>query len=612
MAALRPFMAVFMFVTPSVVLADGRVALVIGNSAYSEASRLPNPVNDATDVSAALERIGFDVETRLDASRQDVSEALRAFARRSTGAEVALVFYAGHGLEVDGSNYLVPVDAQLAVDTDVLFEAVSVDDVVASIVGSSLRIVILDACRNNPLVQSMDRTRPQRALNPGSFADLDEDLLQGGETLVAYAAAAGSTASDGTGRNSPYTTALLAHLEEPLEIHHMFRSVKRQVLEHTNGRQRPHEYSSVFNEHSLVTDVPLPTIYSELRIDRLVKLANERDLQAQTELGERYEQGRDVRQDDKEALRWYRTAAEQGDARGQEEVGDMFRDGRGVPQDYGQALHWYRQAADQGYAGAQNDLGTLYTHGRGVQRDDEEALHWYRQAADQGDALGQYNLGTMYREGRGGVEQDYAEAVKLFQLAEASGDRIAQRRAKADLGELYMEGQGVPQDPTRAVSLFREAIELAEPGEAPGQNGLGAAYLNGRGVERSDGDAVQWFRAAAEWGDAAGQNNLGVMYLIGRGVRSQDLGQAAFWFRRAADQKSGDAQHNLGFMYENGLGIPRAEREQAICLYRLAAQQDHAEARERLDRMRGATSSADHCADAGGVEMDPGRVRRHP
>ena len=189
-------------------LAAGRVALVVGNSAYAAIGALPNPGNDATDVAAALGRLGFDVTTVRDADRVGMSEALRIFTRESAGADVSLVFYAGHGLEMDGVNYLVPVDAQLERDTDVRFEAVVLDDVLAATVGAGLRIVILDACRNNPLARSMQRTGASRNVSRGSFGELDENLL-GDETLVAYAAAAGTTAADGTGRNSPYTTALL-------------------------------------------------------------------------------------------------------------------------------------------------------------------------------------------------------------------------------------------------------------------------------------------------------------------------------------------------------------------------------------------------------------------
>ena len=177
---------------------------VVGNSTYAHIGRLPNPVNDARDMSAVLRRIGFAVTIELNASRVELTEALRAVTRQSAGGGVSLVFYAGHGIEMDSVNYLVPVDpvdARLERDVDVRFETVTVDDLLVSTSGASLRLLILDACRNNPLSRSVQRTAASRSVSGGSFADLNEDLL-GDETLVAYAAAAGMTAADGRGRTA--------------------------------------------------------------------------------------------------------------------------------------------------------------------------------------------------------------------------------------------------------------------------------------------------------------------------------------------------------------------------------------------------------------------------
>ena len=243
-------LASVVLVVPAVVLADGRVALVVGNSTYAHIGRLPNPDNDARDMSSALHRLGFEVTTELDADRVELTQALRRFTRQSAGADISLVFYAGHGIEMDGVNYLLPVDARLERDVDVRYETVTLDDLLVSTAGASLRLVILDACRNNPLARSMQRTSARRSVSDGSLGDLNEDLL-GDETLVAYAAAAGTTAADGRGRNSPYTAALLAHLEQPLEIGLLFRRVRAQVLASTNGEQRSHEYHSLVEEHYL-------------------------------------------------------------------------------------------------------------------------------------------------------------------------------------------------------------------------------------------------------------------------------------------------------------------------------------------------------------------------
>ena len=517
-------LATVVLALPAVVLADGRVALVVGNSTYAHIGRLPNPDNDAADMSAALRRLGFEVTTEFDADRVELTEALRAFTRRSAGADVSLVFYAGHGIEMDGVNYLVPVDARLERDVDVRFETVTVDDLLVSTSGASLRLVILDACRNNPLARSMQRTAATRTVSGGSFTDLNEDLL-GDETLVAYAAAAGTTAADGRGRNSPYTAALLSHLETPLEIGLLFRRVRAQVLAATNGAQRSHEYHSLVGEHYLTrtlatgasvtvsaavpvdpapTDPPRPdppeTDITELHVVALRALAEGGDTEAQTELAERYEHGRGVGRDYGVAVSWFRRAVEQGHAPAEAALGYMYSAGQGVGQDDAVAVSWYRRAAEQGNARAQFNLGNMYRDGRGVARDYQAAVTWFRRAADQGDVGAQHNLGAMYRDGRG-VPQDYGVAVTWIRRAAEQNGAYAQNT----LGALYRDGRGVRQDHERAVAWFRRA---AEQGNAGGQASLGWMYENGRGVQRDRVEAVRWYRRAADQGDSWAQEQL--------------------------------------------------------------------------------------------------------
>ena len=253
--------------------APDRVALVIGNSTYGAGGigDLVNPRNDAADVSAALERLGFEVTTALDVDQIAFNQALLNFTRRSTGAEVAFVFYAGHGIEVDGVNYMLPVNTRrLERDTDVRFAAVSLDNVLAATQGAALRVVILDACRDNPLARSIRRTGSTRSMSRGSFGELDDAAL-GDETLVAYAAAAGTTAADGEDSpNSPYTAALLEYLEQPLELSSIFRRVRARVLEATNGDQRPHEYGSLLRDHYLggASGVVTPPALTALRLQQ--------------------------------------------------------------------------------------------------------------------------------------------------------------------------------------------------------------------------------------------------------------------------------------------------------------------------------------------------------
>ena len=250
--------------------AADRVALVIGNSTYGPIGDLENPRNDAADVGAALGRLGFEVTTVLDVDQVAFNQALLDFTRRSAGADMALVFYAGHGLEIDGVNYMVPVNARLERDTDVRFAAVSLDNMLAATQGARLRVVVLDACRNNPLARTIRRTSSTRSISRGSFGELDEAAL-GDETFVAYAAAAGTTAADGTGsRNSPYTAALLEYLEQPLELSSLFRRVRARVLETTEGVQRPHEYGSLLRDHYLsgTSGVVTPPALTALRLQQ--------------------------------------------------------------------------------------------------------------------------------------------------------------------------------------------------------------------------------------------------------------------------------------------------------------------------------------------------------
>ena len=342
------------------VLADGRVALVVGNSTYTHIGRLPNPDNDARDMSSALRRLGFEVTTELDADRVELTEALRRLTRQSAGADVSLLYYAGHGIEMDGVNYLVPMDARIEREVDVRHETVTLDDLLVSTEGASLRLVILDACRNNPLARSIQRPAASRSVSGGSFGNLNEDLL-GDETLVAYAAAEGTTAADGRGRNSPYTAALLAHLEQPLEIGLLFRRVRAQVLASTNG------------EHYLTrrTLAPGPSV----TVSAAVTADPARPDPLETDTTELH-------------IVALREQAEAGGAAAQHELAERYANGRGVGWDFGVALSWYARAAEQGHVAAQLAAGRMYAAGQGVERNDAIAVSWFRRAAEQGSRLG--------------------------------------------------------------------------------------------------------------------------------------------------------------------------------------------------------------------------------
>jgi uncharacterized caspase-like protein len=223
-------------------LAEKRVALVIGNSGYKAVTALQNPANDSADIARALEALDFEVELVSDLTFDKMRRSLRSFSKRASGADVALVFYAGHGIEVDGQNYLIPVDARLESSDDVDYEALPLNLVMGSLNGAKkLKLVLLDACRNNPFIAGMKTSGAKRAIGRG-LARVEPSV----GTLVGFAAKEGTTASDGDGRNSPYTKALLEHLDEPgLEINLLFRKVRDSVLSQTNGQQEPFTYGSL-------------------------------------------------------------------------------------------------------------------------------------------------------------------------------------------------------------------------------------------------------------------------------------------------------------------------------------------------------------------------------
>ena len=233
-------------IAPRAALADTRIALVIGNSAYRSVARLPNPANDAAAMGDLFKRAGFDdVHIAIDLGVSDLHKELGAFAEKAAGADIAVVFYAGHGIEIGGRNYLIPVDAVLAHDYDVEHETVNLDNILQSLEPTKrLKLVILDACRDNPFAATMKRSVAKRAISRG----LAQPDLQSSEsdTLVAYAQRAGAEASDGEGAHSPFTSALLRHLTTPgLDVRFALGKVHEDVLKATDHEQEPFLYGAL-------------------------------------------------------------------------------------------------------------------------------------------------------------------------------------------------------------------------------------------------------------------------------------------------------------------------------------------------------------------------------
>jgi uncharacterized caspase-like protein len=246
--------------------AEKRVALVIGNASYQGTTSLPNPKNDAIDMAAALQGLGFETIVATDLDKHGMDDAFRRFARLVRDVDAAVFFYAGHGLQFAGTNYLVPIDAKLADEADVPYELAKVDDVIADLSrAKNVRIIILDACRDNPLAERLRMNLPVSRSAGMSRGLARIERSQG--LITAFATQPGQVAADGGGtRNSPFTAALLKHIATPgIEAGTLFRRVAHEVNQATGGRQLPELSVSLLGEFYFAgqgAQTPVPPVPS--------------------------------------------------------------------------------------------------------------------------------------------------------------------------------------------------------------------------------------------------------------------------------------------------------------------------------------------------------------
>ncbi len=227
-----------LFITVSLAAAaEQRLALVIGNGSY-DAAPLANPVNDASDMAAALKKLGFTVILKNNANLEMMEEAIEDFGNRLKKGGIGLFFYAGHGIQVYGSNYLIPVGAKIKKESDIKYRAVNAGRILDEMdnAANGMNIVILDACRDNPFSRSFRSAGRGLSIIPSAPRG----------TFITYSTSPGNVAADGKGRNSPYTESLLKHMITPnLPIEHLFKKVRQELANKTNGQQIPWELSSL-------------------------------------------------------------------------------------------------------------------------------------------------------------------------------------------------------------------------------------------------------------------------------------------------------------------------------------------------------------------------------
>lgn len=450
--------------------AGSRVALVIGNADYEHAAGLQNPTNDAEDIATALNRLGFSVAIHTDLTNQGMDQAVAAFAQDAADADVALFFYAGHGVQVDGDNFLIPVDADITTEAQMRYNSLHLGEVLSTLedAGPRFKMVFLDACRDNPF-------RSWRS-SAGGWA-----LTQGPSgSLISYATAQGERASDNVdGRNGLFTQALLEEIYTPgVELSLLLRRVQRKVIQMSDRAQEPWTSSSYDRDFYFVP--PTGAAAQPGGSAAALNVQVERALR-------RIEAG-----DSAGVVVVLTRAAEAGHVEAQSVVGWLLLRGEGVPADPGEGVRWLRAAADQGHAGAQTNLGFAYESGLGVDADPAEAVRLYRPAAAQGRAMAQNNLAGMVQSGTG-VPADPAEAARLYELAAAQGLAVAQ----ANLGALYEIGTGVPADLARAADLYQQA---AFQGYALAMTRFAVLLYEGRGIEPDPTRARDLLQRAAALG----------------------------------------------------------------------------------------------------------------
>ena len=424
------FLAILLAVfTAGEALSERRLALVVGNSAYLHVPVLKNTTNDAADISASMEKAGFEVTRGIDLNKEQLKDVFQTFASKLNPDDTALFFYAGHAIQVNGQNFLAPIDAKILKEDDIPEEAVSLNLILSILDSKSKNLLIfLDACRNNPFKRELGDS----FVSVGQSAGLAREDVTSRNTLIAFATEPGNVAYDGAGNNSPFAVALLENIHRPgVEISTVMTDVRRHVFEGTGQKQLPWTNSSLLNYFYFLpskenADPEIPRAAERIKDSSdpaaLLAAANElynaRDfsraaelyekaaklgaIRAMTAYGNILSQGIGVPKDPIEAHKWLEKAADSGDADAQFLVGRNYERGQGgVDKDMATALQWYRKSAENDNSDAMNNLAVMYVLGEGVASDVNEAARWYQNAAEKGNGNAMFNLAALYDDGHG-------------------------------------------------------------------------------------------------------------------------------------------------------------------------------------------------------------------
>ena len=562
--------------------AETRFALVIGNGAYRNVPALANPPNDAKDVAAALKSLGFKVTLKLDLDLAAMQRAIDEFALESADADVSLFYYAGHGFQLAGRNYLIPVGAELHQPSDVASRTVALDPVLAELgKGKGSHLVFLDACRNNPFAGG------GVGLPAAGFARVGK--LPG--FFITFATQPDNVAFDGSGRNSPFATALLGRLSTPgADISSMMIAVRNDVFAETGGQQIPADESLLIKQFYFAGSAAA----EETLETQLWRLAGkDRDPNLLQAYLDHYPDGphaADVRsllsgvgkappgaekapptaqsQEDVETVLW---AVARSERRASLAELYLARYPNGAHVDDAKALIASLRAAEQESSSPELACERLATHPHdatasvnGVDMDalkrNAEAAHQFcRQAAEAHPEIAHYQAllaRASFAAGR------YDEALALYRKAADANDA----RAMVSLGLLLETGDHAPKDLKAAYALYEKA---AERGSADGALDLAVALTTGKGINVDIPRALALLQKASDGGSARATFDLAALIEQGRG--GKPAGEALDLFRRAGAEGYPEGYRAAAVLLDEGRGVPKNPAAAAEDLLRAVA-----------------------------------------
>jgi uncharacterized protein len=570
-----------------------RLALVVGNANYQHAHVLENAANDGRDMARTLSGLNFAVVDVLDATLPTFNASLRTFSSGITPGDIVVVFYAGHGVMgvVSESsdafdNFLIPVDAALATPDRVPVETVGLHRILSLLdsAGAGPRIVILDACRDNPFSDEW----PHAAAHGKARGLMQPRASALTNVYVAFATAPGNTASDNAGgKNGLFTQEVLKHIGIPgLTVTAVMEQASAAVEFLSQGAQRPWFAAGGGEAPNLVIH-PIPgqrrAIADTMTLDlRVVREAFECGLSICLESAAADVRSPILKQELQLRARVARAASRQSEASrpahlppspispsqpapagsfidahrdslaGWVEIADRLMSGKdGFVKDETSALQWYRAAALAGSGEAAFNVGSAFHRGlAGVPFDAAEALRWFRRAADAGYPQAYGMLGQYSAEGAGSQAKSEADAVSWFRQGREHGDGVSTRR----LADLTFSGAGnLKKDPAAAQLLY---LEAAQSGDPEAMDRVSSFILFSRGhtdrvLRGGDADAIAWLKKSAELGYLPAYGQLALDYHLGQDLAKDDV-QALQWLLRAADRGSMEAMVSIGKGYAVG------------------------------------------------------------